>query len=119
MSYEVKARYTGTFPNYCRGQWIIEITNPQTEESNVLQFKNNLNIKGTYQTWNFDENYLEEWSTYESGLELDEWIENLPENLQTELFKYRYDLKDKELLTEIYNACKSLDWRSLSCGGCI
>jgi len=112
--FQVKAEYTGSYPTLCLGEWVIKITNTETGETNTLRFKGSLNIEGSYNTWTFEENYNVKWSTYESGLSFDEWKSNLPENLEQELFKFRYDLKDVQLLEQIYDACDPLDWRHMS-----
>lgn len=117
--YQVSAEYTGKHPTLCLGEWILKITNNETKETNTLRFGGSLNIEGTYKTWEFDKEYNVKWSNYESGLPFVEWVDCIPHNLKEELLKYNYDIKDVYLLEQIYDTCEPLDWRNMSCGGCI
>lgn len=115
-----RAKWTGSFPNLCHGVWKLWHDDEEIPKDKIL-FNSNYdgvywegepaNTYGTYYDWSFGEDWIEEWHSYEHGLDCDEWCEEYSEWLST--------LAPKEEWPEIYDAFNILDWRHGSCGGCI
>lgn len=118
----VSVKWTGCYPCLCTGEWTKFIVDgkdytnliPFNEdvEDGVVYYATDAGTFGEYQGWYFNEEYLEEFYSYEDGLEENEWIQ-----------KNDYWLKkitdDYELKAEIFEAFQKEDWRSGECGGCI
>ena len=103
--------WTGEFPNLCRGEWILYKGGKEVDTDIPFQ-EGNANTFGTYESFHFDDNWSEEWETYESGLDKDDWIDENIEWLRT----LSADEQDWE---DIFYAFQENDWRHQSCGGCI
>lgn len=104
--------YTGQYPNHCSGKWEINI------DGTPVSCTGEMGTKGEYSRWSFGENYSEEWESYEDGDDVDKWVTNPPENLLKGLTEAQIE-PTQELLQELYKHIQPLDWRHLSCGGCI
>ena len=69
-------------------------------------------LGGIYEKFHFTEDWDVEWSSYEDGLECEDWIKFNKEwlsKLPLEPDEYGF----------VYDEFNSSDWRSGSCGGCI
>ena len=109
----VEARWSGSYPNLCRGEWTLKIGGNDVSSLIPKELRyDEMNTYGTYETWYFDDNAMEVFEDYEDGLDCDEWIE---EN------KYWLDAiaEDYDTQVKIFKAINEQDWRSGSCGGCI
>lgn len=107
------AEWTGKYPNLCRGKWILK--DGSRNISSIIPDDLLHNEMGTYKTfekWEFDDKWNEEWSTYEDGLECEDWIEANYEWLSVYT-------QDSKTMRDIYDAFNKNDWRHGSCGGCI
>lgn len=108
----VEAEWTGFYPCLCSGTWILKVNG--IDVSDVIpkdKRHNDMDTWGWYEEWHF-EDWEEVFTSYESGLEEDDWIK---ENLEW-LSKIS---NDNDIYKEIYKAIQKCDWRSGSCGGCI
>lgn len=109
----VKANWSGSYPCLCHGTWILEVNGVDVSSSipEGLRY-DEMNTFGIYDTWSFDDDYMEVWEDYEDGLKCDEWIK---EN------KYWLDTitNDSDTQIEIFNAINEEDFRRNSCGGCV
>lgn len=108
--------WTGSYPNYCVGEWIIKY-NGQLLELPKRSNKH-MNTYGEYRTWYWGDNGIEVWEEYSDGLGEDEWIiDNL--NWLIPLFD-RYSIpKTRENYQDLYKKIQDQDFRTNSCGGCI
>jgi hypothetical protein len=112
-NWEVK--WTGEYPCLCYGEWIIKYRNDKLELPEDIKGES-MNTYGEYESWHFDEDYMEEFDSYEDGLGYKEWVDKNKEWL-TELFnKYNIPLTELE---DLYKGIQSQDFRTGSCGGCI
>lgn len=108
----VKARWSGHYPNLCRGEWSLEVNGVDVSDYIPDElFCSPMNTYGTYQSWHF-ENWMEVFESYEDGLGCSEWIEKN---------KYWLDIitDDASVQAEIFYAINAKDWRHGECGGCI
>ena len=112
-NHEVSAYWSGSWPCLCHGEWTLIIDGEN--KSNLIPEgirKENMDTKGSYEHWAFDDNYVEQWWSEEDGLDESDWIR---EN-DSWLSKITYDY---ELKGSIFKAFQLKDWRHGSCGGCI
>lgn len=77
-----RAEWTGSYPCLCSGEWILTAETTEYDEvrgaysvtediSHLIPEdlrKSSMGCEGTYDTWYFDEDYMEKWDTYKSGL---------------------------------------------------
>lgn len=122
---EFKAVWTGGHQSLCVGEWKLyrkyedyledgtkdigydDISNLIPEElRHEPMYTDDL-----YNRWYFDENYHEEFETYQSGFDCEDWC-----NENEWWIHLICDPKDYKAL---YNAFNEHDWRYESCGGCI
>lgn len=109
----IKVEWTGKWPCLCSGEWKLYIDGMDKSElipENLRQ--SDMGTFGTYSSWYFDDDYLEQFEDYEDGMECDEWIEHNKywlNNISTE----------HNVQEELYYAFQASDWRHGSCGGCI
>lgn len=113
MSNIVTAKWTGSFPNLCSGEWIIHV-----DAIRLVNIGNdNFETFGSYENV-----YLEGWhefsETYDDGLMFDEWKNSNVNGIMDSLRLHGITSTD-ELMLSIYDAVSACDWRSSSCGGCI
>lgn len=109
----VEARWSGSYPTLCHGEWTLKIDGNDVSGLIPKELRHDeMNTYGTYETWYFDDDMMEVFEDYEDGLDCDEWIE---EN------KYWLDTiaEDYDTQVKIFKAINGQDWRRLSCGGCI
>lgn len=114
MTYNIKADWTGSYPNLCSGQWLITINGVQLAGVN----DDHMNTAGIYSTWHFEQ-WDDVWSKYVDGLTFDDWKDNLPNNLEMAIRLAGFNPKDDELIKQLFDAISDKDWRHNSCGGCI
>ncbi len=112
MGNRVKAKWTGSYPTKCMGEWKLYLDGKDISNKIPKSKREcSMNTFGTYEQWHFV-NWLEEFESYEDGLHCDEWIK--------ENEKWLSKITDnKELQEEIYKAFQAEDWRLGECGGCI
>jgi len=109
---KVEAKWTGKYPNYCSGQWILKVNNKDVSHLIPEELRNSpMNTYNTYRSWHF-EDWEEVFDSYEEGLFYDEWLEENKEWLNK-------ISTDPSIQAEIYEAINSQDWRYGECGGCI
>lgn len=111
--FNVKAEWSGAYPCLCCGEWSLFINGKNFTKYIPSEKRNNpMDTFNTYQTWYFDEDYMEIFEDYEDGLTCEEWIEENKDWLN------KITTNSDELKT-IYEAFKEQDFRTGSCGGCI
>ena len=114
MQYDIKANWSGSYPNLCSGIWTIAVNGITLGGLG----DSHMETLGSYQSWHF-EDWIEVFESYEDGMDFNEWKGNLPNNLGMSLRLAGFNPKDNTLLESLYDAVCSEDWRSSSCGGCI
>ena len=108
---EIKVEWTGSWPCLCHGEWKLTIDGE--DWSWIIPFPNeDANTYGTYSSWQFDENYLKEWDSYEDGLNCSEWLS------ANAVWIAKLNLTSEEARL-LYEGFQESDWRHGSCGGCI
>lgn len=111
--YHVEAKWTGSWPCLCSGEWVLMINGENVSHKIPDDLRtDNMGTAGDYQRWYFSKDYEEVWETYSSGLDCKAWIEknrDWLENITT----------DPILQESIFEAFQVSDWRHGSCGGCI
>jgi hypothetical protein len=110
-----EAEWTGSYPCLCSGEWIIKYKGIDLKLPEDIK-KSSMNTYGEYQSWHFDENYMEQFDSYTDGLNFEDWKTSNGEWLK-ELFN-QYNISESEL-ENLYKAIQSEDFRNGSCGGCI
>ena len=109
----VEAHWNGEWPCLCYGKWTLKVNGDDVPDKIPKNLrKSEMNTYGVYQSWHFDENYMEEFEDYEDGLDCEEWIEPNKEWLDTISTDYR-------IQQAIYCAIGPEDFRKRSCNGCI
>lgn len=109
----VEAKWSGRWPCLCYGQWTLKVNGKDvTDKIPEILRSSEMNTYGTYQSWYFNENNMEEFEDYEDGLFCEEWIEANKEWLDT-------ITTDHRVQQEIYCKISAEDFRHGSCGGCI
>ena len=108
---KITVEWTGKSPCLCYGEWIITIDGEKVELPEEIR-NSDMNTYGTYDCWSFGDDYLEEWDSYENGLEFPQWIHD---NLWWVADLHLTPTEQEEL----YNQINEQDWRPGSCGGCI
>ncbi len=127
----MEVQWTGNYPNLCSGNWIFkfngnylpsECDSEQGQNDNYVYehfLTQSFNVHGTYDTWSFGPEYEENWSTYEDGLEFDEFLLSDQFLKLNELFKKNDFFLNSTDLKILYTKIQEHDWRNNSCGGCI
>ena len=120
-----KAKWTGGYPSLCVGEWKLyrkyeDILEDGTKDIGYDNISNLIpeDIKhepmytfGEYQRWYFDSDYIEQFESYENGLDFEEWCyDNEP---------WIHPICEPEDYRDLYDAFNEEDWRYESCGGCI
>ena len=109
----INVSYSGSYPILCSGEWTI------TVGSVKLTYEESMGTFGSYGSWSFGEDYIEEWEYEEEGLHADDWIEiGRGKEIIHDLKVQGIELTNEERL-ELYEKVQSRDWRHNSCGGCI
>lgn len=105
-----EVEWTGEWPCLCSGEWIIK-KNGVVVNIPEHNRKSSMNTFGTYSSWHFNEDWLEEFDDYEDGEHFEEWIIDNP---------WVLDIASTiEEQKELYSKIQQQDWRHGSCGGCI
>lgn len=104
-----RAVWTGGYPCLCVGEWQLFKDGRRVHE--VPYGMEPAYTEGTYQRWQFDEDWLEVFEDYEDGMSESEWI--------GENRLWLSDIADEEDFPKIFRAFQESDWRYMSCGGCI
>jgi hypothetical protein len=109
----VEARWSGSYPTLCYGKWTLIVNGKDVSMFIPEELKeSSMYTYGTYQSWHFNDDWMEEFEDYDNGLDCEDWIE---EN------KYWLDTitEDLKIQEEIFYAINEQDFRTGSCGGCI
>ena len=120
-----KAEWTGCYPSLCVGEWKLyrkyeDILEDGTKDigyddiSNLIpeDLKHEpMNTYGTYEEWEFDYNYEEQFTSYRHGLKFEEWCK--------ENESWIHLICEQKDYKNLYEAFQQEDWRYESCGGCI
>lgn len=118
MQQEISVKFTGSFPNYCSGKWVIVIDGITLTGIGGGHF----NTEGYYTAYSFTEDWDEVNSEYSDGLEEYEWIEEQkkedPNGLLQSLKRHGFKITN-ELLEALYHEIRLCDWRHGQCGGCL
>lgn len=113
MTAEYKAKWSGKWPNLCRGCWTLHRDGKDISEKIPEYLKQQpMQTFGTYNSWHFRKNWEVVWKSYESGLSSAEWREENQEWLKE-------ITTDTEEQKAIFEAFQKEDRRHESCGGCI
>ena len=108
----VKANWSGTFPCLCHGEWSLEVNGIDVSDKIPEDLRHSeMNTFGEYSAWHF-EDWIDVWTSYESGLPLDEWLQANKAWLDTISMV-------SDVQVAIFHAINQEDWRHGSCGGCI
>lgn len=107
--------WTGSYPCLCYGEWIIKYKDTKLELPEDIKDVS-MNTYGEYESWHFDEDYMEVFESYTDGLKFNEWYESNKEWLNKLFSDYNIPISELESL---YEAIQSQDFRTGSCGGCI
>lgn len=108
-----EVEWTGSYPCLCYGEWKIKKNG--VDLSNIIpeDIKHSpMDTYGIYQSWYFDENWMEDFEDYEDGLCCDNWINR--NDYWISKICNNYDEK-----VMLFNAISEKDFRANSCGGCI
>lgn len=116
MAQQWIAKWTGSFPNKCRGLWYLYMNG--IDVSRFIPLRDfPANTFGTYKKCTFI-NFMESWSSYEDGYDIDEWIDHNKDWIDDIGNYYHIQLDDSDYKA-LYKAFSESDWRAQSCGGCI
>lgn len=111
--HEWVAVWNGSWPSLCSGSWTL--TRDGVDVSDLIPEDlrhDEMDTKGIYCYWYFEEGWDEAWESYEDGLGRDEWVE-------ANMGWLKALSTDPDDLTAIYEAFQAEDFRRNSCGGCI
>lgn len=111
-----EAKWTGTYPTLCFGEWVIKYNGKQLELPEDVKSRC-MNTEGEYESWHF-EDWVEVFDSYYDGLEEDDWI-GVNKAWVDSLFEEHNISKTKDNYYELFKSVQAEDWRSGSCGGCI
>lgn len=109
----IKVEWTGKWPCLCYGEWKLTINGE--DKSNLIpedRLRENMDTYGTYRKWRFGNDYEEIWSSYEDGMNCQDWIsfnKDWLDNIST----------DEVIQEQLFYEFQASDWRHGSCGGCI
>ena len=112
----IYVKWTGEWPRKCKGRWEFEVDGEDCRY--LLPFANDdgfdlpADTEGTYERWEMDSEGEKEWYHYEDGLDIDEWIDQNREWLETITL-------NEEAWDDIFFAFQGEDWRFQECGGCV
>ena len=111
MNIEVK--WTGKWPCLCYGEWKL-IIDGEDKSSFIPEdrLRENMDTYGTYREWRFGNDYEEIWSSYEDGMNCQDWISFNKDWLNNISI-------DEAIQEQLFYEFQASDWRHGSCGGCI
>ena len=115
--HEWRTEWTGSYPNYCCGEWHLYRDDEEIDLSMagcpfaMGDRHEPADTHGWFPSWYFDENWQECWDSVESGLGRHAWI-----RLNQ---KWLRRIAPRNEWPAIYRAFKAEDWRHNCCGGCI
>ena len=119
MEHKIEVTWTGRYPNKCSGTWIILIDGKNFPIPEEL-VNRNMGTNNNYPTWHFGEDWSEEWSYYDDGLECNTWLKQnslwIKKGLESIGLLETFEYKD---LISLYENIREQDFRHNSCGGCI
>lgn len=105
----IEAIWTGEYPCFCRGEWILKIDGEDVSHMIPNECRHSpMGTKGTYRSWYFDDDYSEQFKDYVDGYNFECWVNHNP---------WVLDLPADAL--SIYLEFQLNDWRRGQCGGCI
>lgn len=116
-----EAKWTGSYPNLCSGSWHLY---ENGKEINLRKINcpfvaghndycdSHANTYGYYNSWHFDENWMEVTDWYYDGLETFDWVKENQDWLES-------ISENEEDWYLIYDAFNAEDFRPGSCMGCV
>lgn len=107
----ITAEWTGCFPCLCFGEWIIRIDGQPVELPEDVR-TSPMHTYGSYDSWSFNDDWSEQWDSYEDGLTFKPWL------AENERWVSELGLSSEEE-HDLFDAISAVDWRHGSCGGCI
>lgn len=112
-----KAEWSGGYPSLCFGEWHISydgemLTLPESIKCSPM------NTFKEYQSWHFNDDYIEEFESYDAGKDFNEWILDNHAWIDDAFNLLKIETKE-ENYKNLYDAINAEDWRHNSCGGCI
>lgn len=78
---EYVAEWSGYYPFLCSGEWTL-YKNGELLDVDIPFQNEPANTYGTYESWYFDESWLEQFEYYEDGMNAEEWIDEYKEWLE-------------------------------------
>lgn len=106
----LEVTWTGSYPNLCGGEWIIRYggvyLNVPERYKDVSMY-----TARAYETWYFNEDYIEDWEDNYDGLEEEEWIESNREWV-TEMFEEKGFEVTESLLSLFFREVNASDFRT-------
>lgn len=108
-----EAEWSGECSCLCHGKWTLKVDGEDVSEKIPESLKqNHMSTYKSYQKWHFNEDYCEEWESYNDGLRCEDWIE-------VNGYWLNKIVADKDIQKCVFYAINEEDWRHGSCGGCI
>ena len=111
----ITVEYTGSYPTLCFGEWIVTIDGTQLDTTEWGPME----TRGEYRKWYFDENYSEEWETYQDGYTFPFWLKSEAKQMVMDSLTQAGISINIWDLYDMYNQIQQHDFRHNSCGGCI
>jgi len=112
------AEWTGSYPCLCRGEWKLYVQGRDFSE--LLAGRGEMNTAGEYQSWHFEDNWMEVFESYQDGLKYPEWekenIDWLSKVAADPVVAEEVGSRTEELYRAVYEAISEEDWRHNSCG---
>ena len=113
MNNNIEANWSGSYPCLCYGDWTLKVDDVDVSDKIPEDLKSSsMHTYGTYQSWHFNDDCMEEFEDYEDGLDCENWIEENNYWLSN-------ITQDEKVKQQIFYAIQDHDFRTGSCGGCI
>ena len=109
-----EAEWTGRYPNLCMGEWKLWKDGNDVSYLIPADLRHSalgMNTAGTYPAWTFDEDWNDNWWSYEDGMDEEAWCQANHEWLQ--------DIGARDEWGDIFQEFQKYDFRQGCCGGCI